>query len=132
MDIDPVFFAFFNTKINYRNHRKNVIIDGKLAYTGGMNLADEYQNKAKRKFPRFRDTQIKLSGKVVNSLTSLFLRDWYYCTDDFIDDRKYYQAQEVPSKGMIQVIPSGPDYKYPPRSTTASAAKVTKLFSSKR
>lgn len=112
---DPLYIAFFNTKMNYRNHRKNIIIDGNIAFTGGMNLADEYQNKAKRKrFPPFRDTQIAIRGKAINSLTALFLRDWYYIKDTFIDDDKYYQAQAVSSKGMVQVIPSGPDFKYPP------------------
>ena len=114
-EIDPLYFAFFNTKMNYRNHRKNIIIDGKLAFTGGMNLADEYQNKSKRKkFPTFRDTQIAIKGKAINSLTALFLRDWYYVTNDFIDDKKYYNAKDVESKGMVQIIPSGPDFKYPP------------------
>ena len=114
-EIDPVFFAFFNTKINFRNHRKNVIIDGRVAFTGGMNLADEYQNKAKnKKFPPFRDTQIQIMGKAVNSLTSLFFRDWYYVTNKFINDEKYYCSTKVESKGMIQIIPSGPDFKYPP------------------
>ncbi|AIO18573.1 Major cardiolipin synthase ClsA [Candidatus Izimaplasma bacterium HR1] len=114
-EFDPVFFAFFDTKMNYRNHRKNVIIDGKVAFTGGMNLADEYQNKARSKrFPRFRDTQIAVTGKAINSLTALFLRDWYYITNDFITDKKYYCAEKVESQGMVEIIPSGPDYKYPP------------------
>ncbi len=114
-EIDPLYFAFFNTKMNYRNHRKNIIIDSKVAFTGGMNLADEYQNKSKKKrFPVFRDTQLVISGKAINSLTSLFLRDWYYVTNKFIDDEKYYQAEAVESKGMVQIIPSGPDFKYPP------------------
>jgi len=114
-EIDPVFFALFNTKITFRNHRKNVIIDGKVAFTGGMNLADEYQNKAERKrIPPFRDTQLQITGKAVNSLTSLFFRDWYYVTNDFIKDERYYCSEIVESKGMVQIIPSGPDFKYPP------------------
>ena len=113
--IDPFYFAFFNTKMNYRNHRKNTIIDGKIAFTGGMNLADEYQNKSKKKrFPVFRDTQIAIRGKAVNSLTALFLRDWCYVTNNLIEDKKYYCATKVESEGMVQIIPSGPDFKYPP------------------
>lgn len=114
-EIDRVLFAFFNTKINFRNHRKIVIIDGKVAFTGGMNLADEYQNKAKSKrYPPFRDTQLQLIGKAVNSLTAMFFRDWYYVTNEFIDNEKYYCSKKVPSKGIVQVIPSGPDFRYPP------------------
>ncbi len=111
---DPVYFGFFDTKVNYRNHRKNVIIDGKSSYIGGMNLANEYQNKAKKSFPPFRDTMIRITGKATNSLTSLFLRDWYYVTNKFIDDEKYFCAPKEESKGMVQIIPSGPDFKYPP------------------
>lgn len=113
--IDPLYFAFFNTKMNYRNHRKNVIIDGNIAFTGGMNLADEYQNKSKSKrFPTFRDTQLAIYGKAINSLTALFLRDWYYVTNTFIEDKQYYCAKKVESPGLVQIIPSGPDFKYPP------------------
>ena len=111
--IDPIKFGFFDTRVNYRNHRKIVIIDGQIGFLGGMNLANEYWNKA-RSFPPFRDTQLKLEGNVVNSLTALFFRDWYYATEEFVDDSKYFCANPIQEEGMIQIIPSGPDFKYPP------------------
>lgn len=111
--IDPVYFGFFDTRINYRNHRKITIIDGQKGFLGGMNLANEYWNKA-RSFPPFRDTQLLLEGKVVNSLTSLYLRDWYYATNQFCDHEIYFCAEPINEPGMIQIIPSGPDFKYPP------------------
>ena len=110
---DPVHFGVFDTKVNYRNHRKTTVIDGRVAFIGGMNLANEYWNKAK-KYPKFRDTQLLLQGNIINSLTSLFFRDWYYITDTFIDDKKYYCAQKVSSEALVQIIPSGPDFRYPP------------------
>ncbi len=109
---DRVYFGVFNTRINYRNHRKITVIDSKYGFIGGMNLADEY-NGSSKKFGKFRDTHLLLEGKAVNSLTALFLRDWYYSSHKFIDDDKYYQAQIVNSKGLVQVIPSGPDFDYP-------------------
>jgi len=111
--IDPVYFGFFDTRINYRNHRKITIIDGQKGFLGGMNLANEYWNKS-RNYPPFRDTQLLLEGLVVNSLTSLFLRDWYYATNHFCDHEIYFCAEKVQAEGLIQIIPSGPDFRYPP------------------
>ncbi|QMS84561.1 cardiolipin synthase [Candidatus Xianfuyuplasma coldseepsis] len=111
--IDPIQFGFFDTRVNYRNHRKITIIDGTKGFIGGMNLADEYWNKS-RKYPPFRDTQLLLEGHVLNSLTALFARDWYYATEEFIQDKRYYDAPLIHEGGMIQIIPSGPDFKYPP------------------
>jgi len=111
--IDPVQLILFDTRVNYRNHRKQTIIDGEYGFIGGMNLADEYWYKTK-KLPEFRDTQVMLRGKVVNSLTSLFVRDWYYVTNTFLDDEKYYCSKEITAISLVQIIPSGPDFKYPP------------------
>ncbi|MBN2605132.1 MAG: cardiolipin synthase [Bacilli bacterium] len=110
---DKVYFGLFNTRVNYRNHRKITIVDSKVAFTGGMNLGDEYNNKSK-KFKYFRDTHLLVEGLAVHSLTSLFFRDWYYAKHDFIDDEKYYQANKIDEKGLVQIIPSGPDFPYPP------------------
>jgi cardiolipin synthase len=111
--IDPVHYGFFDTRVNYRNHRKTVVIDGQVGFIGGMNIANEYWNKSK-KYPSFRDTQLLLKGAVLNSLTALFFRDYYYSTGTFIDDKQFYCASPLESEGLVQIIPSGPDYKYPP------------------
>lgn len=111
--IDPIRFGFFDTRVNYRNHRKITIIDGQVGFVGGMNLANEYWNRSRR-FPPFRDTQLLLEGHVLRSVTTLFLRDWYYTTDDFIEDKNYYPASKRDAVGLVQIIPSGPDFKYPP------------------
>lgn len=111
--IDRIRFGFFDTRVNYRNHRKVVVIDGTIGFLGGMNLADEYWNKSKR-FPPFRDTQLRIQGRAVQSLTALFLRDWYYTTDQFDDAPMYYPDHPVKAEGLVQIIPSGPDFKYPP------------------
>jgi cardiolipin synthase len=105
---DPIYFPLFNTRINYRNHRKIVVIDGKTGFTGGMNLADEYDNSIAYDY-YFRDTQIKLEGEAVKSLTAIFFKDYYYNTNTFINDDFYYPTYKVPSQGITQVLQSGPD-----------------------
>ncbi|MFW6318858.1 MAG: cardiolipin synthase [Bacillota bacterium] len=105
---DPIYFPLFNTRINYRNHRKIVVIDGKIGFTGGMNLADEYDNSIAYDY-YFRDTQVKLEGEAVKSLTAIFFKDYYYNTNTFITDAIYYPSYRVFSQGITQVLQSGPD-----------------------
>lgn len=67
--------AIISTYQNNRDHRKIAVIDGKIAYTGGVNLADEYVNK-KIRFGVWKDTAIKIKGNAVNSFTTMFLEMW--------------------------------------------------------
>ena len=66
---------FISTQYNYRDHRKILVIDGKVAFNGGINLADEYINKIER-FGHWKDTAIMLSGEAVQSFTLMFLQMW--------------------------------------------------------
>lgn len=66
---------FLSTHQNYRDHRKILVIDGKVAYNGGINLADEYMNYIER-FGYWKDTAVKLSGDAVKSFTAMFLQMW--------------------------------------------------------
>jgi len=111
---DPVYFGFFNTRINYRNHRKVTVIDGKVGFVGGLNLADEYNLGKFKDYGFFRDTHLVLEGDAVRSLTQLFFRDFYYNTNEFISDTKYYPTYRVKAEGLVQILPSGPEYKHPP------------------
>ena len=79
--------AFHTTKgrtnrfqINFRNHRKIVVVDGKIAYVGGHNVADEYLGKDP-KFGAWRDTHIKVEGPVVQEIQFCFVEDWYWATN---------------------------------------------------
>lgn len=105
---DPIYFPFFNTRVNYRNHRKIIVIDGVIGYTGGMNLADEYDNSIAYDY-FFRDAQIKLEGEAVSSLTTIFFKDYYYNTNHFINSSRYFPKKHIPSKGITQILQSGPD-----------------------
>ncbi len=63
--------------VNYRNHRKIVVIDGKIGYLGGFNVGDEYVNQSRRKKVLWRDTHVRLRGSCVSLLQMIFLMDWY-------------------------------------------------------
>ena len=108
---DPIYFPMFNTRINYRNHRKLVVIDGAVGFTGGMNLANEYDNTIPHDF-YFRDTMLKLEGTAVQSLTTIFFKDYYYNTGNFLYEPRYYPTIPSTSPGVVQVIESGPDSEY--------------------
>lgn len=66
----------FSSKINNRNHRKILVIDGKIAYTGGINLTNEYFNVGKNRFNYWKDTGLKIMGPAIRTFVSLFLQDW--------------------------------------------------------
>lgn len=109
--IDPVRFGFFNTRINYRNHRKIVVVDGKVGFTGGMNIGEEYIHKSKLGF--FRDTQVRITGAAVRSLTQLFMRDYYAMTGTLLEEG-FYKDEKVSSNETVQIVPSGPEFMRPP------------------
>lgn len=109
--IDPVRFGFFNTRINFRNHRKVIVVDGEIGFTGGMNIGDEYIHRSKLGF--FRDTQVKITGQAVNSLTALFLRDYYSMTGNFLTEG-FFKEHTMKTNETVQIVPSGPEYMRPP------------------
>lgn len=99
-------------RVNYRNHRKIVVIDGKVGYTGGINIGREYMGLHKRKTP-WRDTHIRLCGSSVVSLQLRFLMDWWYLVDEDIDERTavgmYFPDISRGGNVGVQIVSSGPD-----------------------
>lgn len=104
----PAKFPLTGGKLNYRNHRNIAIIDGKIGYTGGLNIGDEYMGKNK-KFGYWRDTHIKIEGTSVYMLQMIFLTDWYYTTKEIITEDKYFPSPQRCGNSMVQIIASGPD-----------------------
>lgn len=94
-------------QLNYRNHRKIVVIDGKIGYTGGINIGDEYLGKNK-KFGYWRDTHIKIEGTSVYMLQMIFLTDWYYNTKEILLKEKLFPKLEKKGNTMMQIVASGP------------------------
>ena len=109
----PVRFPSFTSKVNYRNHRKLVVIDGVIGYVGGMNIALRYV-KGTGSQP-WRDTMLRLTGGIVYSLQRSFLVDWYFVDRTLISDRKYYPTLDttVENSCLAQLVTSGPTAKYP-------------------
>ncbi len=79
--------------MNHRDHRKLVIIDGKVGFTGGFNIADEYIN-AKKRFGHWKDVGIRFSGKVVDSYTTMFLSMWNWDSEIEVSQYRKYINQE--------------------------------------
>lgn len=104
----PTKFPIIGGKLNYRNHRKIVVIDGQIGYTGGINIGDEYMGRNK-KFGYWRDTHIRIEGTSVYMLQMTFLIDWYYNTKEVLLDKKYFPKLGNFGNSMMQVVASGPD-----------------------
>ena len=113
----PVRFPSFTSKVNYRNHRKLVIIDGETGYIGGMNIALRYV-KGTDDQP-WRDTMLRVRGGAVYGLQRAFLIDWYFVDRTLITNRDYYPPLSTlhspPSTNncLTQIVTSGPTNPYP-------------------
>ncbi|GAB6977247.1 cardiolipin synthase [Prevotella falsenii] len=103
----PVRFPAFTGKVNYRNHRKIIVIDGKVGFIGGMNLAQRYVKGYKGTM--WRDTHVKITGAAVYGLQRAFLIDWFYADRTLITDRRYYPDTTIaPNNSLIQIVTSSP------------------------
>ena len=113
----PVRFPRFTHKLNYRNHRKVCVIDGKVGFIGGMNLADRYLgNTVDPSASVWRDMHLRIQGGAVYGLQRAFLTDWYFATSILITDARYYPLMEEPVSGreaLIQIVTSDPVAKWP-------------------
>lgn len=101
------FVPFLSVIMNNRDHRKILVIDGEIAYTGGVNLADEYINEVER-FGYWKDAAVRLTGNCVWSFTSMFLEMWSYITKGTEDFTRYKVASNdnvaliEAKKGFVQ------------------------------
>lgn len=97
-----------NFKINYRNHRKLAIIDGKVGYIGGFNIGDEYLGK-KRKFGYWRDTHLRMKGSAVENMQTRFILDWNQAAKEEIHYEDDFYQSERAGDAAVQIVSSGPD-----------------------
>lgn len=106
----PGVLPHINMRINYRNHRKIVVIDGKIGYVGGFNVGDEYVNKGKQ-FKFWRDTHIRIRGEAVSELNKRFILDWDYASGEKMGNMSmYFPNIDVIGEVGIQIVSSGPDH----------------------
>lgn len=99
-------FPLFTSKVNYRNHRKIVVIDGKIGFVGGMNLAERYVRGVS--WGGWRDTHILLEGKAVHGLQTAFLLDWYFVDRTLLTSSCYFPKIESYGTTLVQVVTSEP------------------------
>ena len=105
----PVQFPWLTSKLNFRNHRKILVIDGLTGFVGGLNIADKYLHGL-RDIGKWRDTHLLIKGEAVGALNSVFMVDWYFVSDILLKDDEVNQHFEtLPDRCWIQVASSGPD-----------------------
>lgn len=108
----PVRLPFLNSKFNFRNHRKIIVIDGTVGFVGGLNIGDEYLGRDKS-FGFWRDTHLMVKGEAVRTLQLIFLQDWYYMTNDSLLTIEYLSPRlEENIHGGVQLIAGGPDNEW--------------------
>lgn len=121
----PVRFPKFTSKVDFRNHRKIVVIDGIVGYVGGMNLAERYFYSSPG-CPAWRDTHVRIMGNAVGGLQRAFLSDWFVATGQTITAQVYYPREDecrrimagdrepyVSRTALIQIVTSIPTSPWP-------------------
>ena len=105
-------FTQFFFRLNWRNHRKIVVIDGKVGYVGGMNIADRYVTRDKKE-PAWRDTHLRIHGEAVAALQYSFAIDWNFTTRELLTSppKHFDRASERPDH-LVQMVSSGPTSRW--------------------
>lgn len=109
----PVRFPAFTGKVNYRNHRKLCVIDGKVGFIGGMNIALRYVKGTARQ--TWRDTHLCIRGGAVYAIQRAFLVDWYFVSRTLVTDRRYYPPVDktIDNNCLTQIVTGSPVSPWP-------------------
>lgn len=112
---NPLSFGRLLPRFNLRNHRKIVVIDGRVGFLGGINVGDEY-NEEITKREAYRDTHLKIVGSVVRQIQFAFLEDWQFANGGHMRDKLLFPALDDDAdereQELVQVVPSGPDLEW--------------------
>jgi cardiolipin synthase len=106
-----VYFHLLASRNNYRDHRKIIIVDGTIAFTGGINIGDKYYNDPARPNKVYwRDTHLRIEGDAVKLFQYLFFLNWNFCCDEEIElNESYFPVCDAGGRQLVQVAYSGPD-----------------------
>ena len=109
----PVRFPAFTSKVNYRNHRKLCVIDGKVGFIGGMNIALRYVKGDKKQ--AWRDTHLRIEGGGVYAIQRAFLVDWYFVDRTLVTSRQYYPpvSAHIHNNCLVQIVTGSPISPWP-------------------
>ncbi len=101
-------FPRLTSRVNFRNHRKILIVDGKVGFTGGINIADRYV-EGNEKVGSWRDTHLQITGDAVACLQVIFAADWYFVINENLSGQKYFLPLSDKPGTPVQISASGPD-----------------------
>jgi cardiolipin synthase len=105
----PMAFARFRSSINHRDHRKIIVVDGRVGFLGGLNIGDMYMGKDP-KMGNWRDTHIQITGEAVRELNRAFLSHWGQCTAKYMDYHRFFYAPAGEMEDTpLTIATSGPD-----------------------
>lgn len=102
-------------RVDFRNHRKLVVVDGRVAFTGGINVGREYLG-LDPEIGKWRDTHLRVEGPAALACQEIFARDWLSVTGCAADDPSWFPDPETPGEAIVQVIDTGPDSGWSPMS----------------
>ena len=108
---NPIALGGLLPRIQLRNHRKIVIVDGRVGFLGGINVGDEYDASVSSR-DAFRDTHLRIEGAAVRELQFTFLEDWHFSTGEIIRDKGMFPPPEPDEKQACIIVPSGPDQEW--------------------
>jgi len=101
------FFKPWN--MNLRNHRKILVVDNQVGFTGSLNIGEDFLSTAHPKGKNWRETHIKIRGPAVTQLQWIFCEDWYFATEEELVGADYFPQVESMGEELVQIVASGPD-----------------------
>jgi cardiolipin synthase len=97
--------------INLRNHRKLMVVDNSVGFTGSLNIGADFVSQKDTKFGKWRETMVKIEGPAVSQLQWIFCEDWYFATGEELISPMYFRITEPRGDALLQIVASGPDVR---------------------
>jgi cardiolipin synthase A/B len=110
---NPVRFGSLRPRVNFRNHRKILVVDGSVGFLGGMNIGDDYSEAASGA-KAYRDTHLRIDGSAVCELQLAFLEDWHFATGRMLERERLFFVDLASERSLVQIVASGPDMEWEP------------------
>jgi cardiolipin synthase len=110
-EFNPIVLGRLLPRIQLRNHRKIVIVDGRVGFLGGINVGDEYDESVSKR-DAFRDTHARIEGAAVRELQLTFLEDWHFSTNRVVRDKGMFPPAGEGEDQVAIIVPSGPDQEW--------------------
>lgn len=101
------YFPFLHGALNYRNHRKIIVVDGRVGFLGGLNIGDEYIDANEYRY--WRDTHLKIEGEAVSELQGIFFKDWHLVSGETLIGFEFFPKTNQVGSDPVQIITNDPD-----------------------